>query len=132
MQKKNNRISMAYRDGVRPGPPTVNVTAQHVLGSSPILAMFFGFSALGTVCCLSGKSVKLTGLREFSQIMWPVSRLENFVQKCELLLLATKSNNSLVYICDTPVRRYFVIQANCKFSKLSRCVITSGYHLTVQ
>ena len=74
--KRTKRTSLAYRDGVRPGLPTVNVTAQCVLGSSPVLAMFFGFSALGTVCCLSGKSVKLTGLREFSQIMRPVSSLE--------------------------------------------------------
>ena len=67
---------MAYRDGVRPGPPTVNVTAKHVLRSSPVLAMLFRFSTLGTACSSSGKSVKLTGLREFGQIMRPVSSLE--------------------------------------------------------
>ena len=54
-------------------PPS---TAQRVLWSSPVLEMPFGFSTLGTVCCSSWKSVKLTGLREYSQIMRPVSSLE--------------------------------------------------------
>ena len=74
--EKEQGMSMAYREGVRTGSPTVNVTTQHVLWSSPILAMLFRFSTLGTVCCSSGKSVKLTGLREFGKIMWPVSGLE--------------------------------------------------------
>ena len=67
---------MAYRDGVRPGPATVNITAQRVLGSSSVLAMLFGLSTLGTACCSSGKSVKLTRHREFGQIKQPVSSLE--------------------------------------------------------
>ena len=74
--EKEQGMSMAHRDTVRPGPPTVNVTAQCVLWSSPVLAMLFGFSTLGTVCCSSGKLVKLTGFREFGQIMRPVSSLE--------------------------------------------------------
>ena len=74
--EKEQGMSMAYRDRVRPGPPTVNITAQRVLRSSPVLAMLFRFSTLGTVCCSSGKSVKLTRLRGFGQIMRPVSSLE--------------------------------------------------------
>ena len=74
--EKEQGMSMAHRNGVRPGPPTVNIAAQRVLWSSPILAMLFGLSTLGTVCCSSGKSVKLTGFREFGQIMQPVSSLE--------------------------------------------------------
>ena len=122
---------MAYRDGVRPGPPTVNITAQHVLWSSSVLAMLFGFSTLGTVCCSSGKSVKLTGLREFGQIMQPVSNPGNFFLKCELLFSATKLNNNLVSSCNTPVLRYVsFLKQIAKSSKLNRCVVISGYDLT--
>ena len=35
----------------------------------------FGSSTLGTACCSSGKSVKLTALRESSQIMRPVNSM---------------------------------------------------------
>ena len=39
--EKDQGMSIGYRDGVRSGPPTVNVTAQRVLRSSPVLAMLF-------------------------------------------------------------------------------------------
>ena len=60
---------------------TVHRNRQHqrVSRSSPVLAMSFGPSTLGTVCCSSGKSVKLTELREFGQIMWPVSSMEVYL-----------------------------------------------------
>ena len=67
---------MAYRDGVRPGPPTVNITAQCVLRSSTVLAILFDPSTLGTACCSSVTLAKLTGLGAFGQIMRPVSSLE--------------------------------------------------------
>ena len=94
---------IAYRDGVRPGPPTVNITAQRVLRSSPVLAMLFGFSTLGTACCSSGKSVKLTGLREFGQNYVASEQPGNFFLKRELLFSATKLNSNLICSCNTPV-----------------------------
>ena len=125
--EKEQGMSMAYRDRVRPGPPTVNVTTQCVLWSSPVLAMLFGFSTLGTVCCSSGKSVKLTRLWEFGQIMQPVSSLEISFLKRELLFLATKLNNNLVSSCS---RYVSFLKQIAKSSKLNRCVIISGYDLT--
>ena len=101
------------------------------LGEFIRLDNIFGQSTLGIACCSCGKLVKLTGLGK----IWPnyaaSEQPGNFFLKRELLLSATKLNNNLICSCNTPVYRYFVIQANCKFSKLSRCVVTSGYHLTV-
>ena len=57
------------------------------------MAMFLGPSTLGAACCSSGKSVKLTGHREFAQIMRPVSSMKILLVKSELLVSAAKLNN---------------------------------------
>ena len=56
--------------------PDCPPSATTCLGEFTRLGNVFGTSTLGTACCSSGKSVKLTGLREFGQIMQPVTSLE--------------------------------------------------------
>ena len=47
------------KTGVRPGSPLIIKTSQFGV---PLFGSLFGLSTLGTACCSSGKSVKLTGL----------------------------------------------------------------------
>ena len=77
------------------GDPTQPTHQQHnvSLRSPLIFGRFFGLSTLGTASCSSGKLVKLTGLREFGQIMRPYEQHLNFSYKSGLRLLASKSNN---------------------------------------
>ena len=94
-----------WHTDTKPEPwlPTINATVGVSWGSSLILAIHFGLSTLGTVCCSSGKSVNLTRLREFGQITWPESSRKNHFEKVNFHVLVTKFSNSLINGCDTPV-----------------------------